>query len=75
MHVPFEWKTFLSPFLHCQFKTKMLGVDYFQFSPLHSCYYESSKPPAHRASIQALDFSDIKGLGLITVGDPGGFRI
>lgn len=31
MHVPFEWKTLLSPFLHCHFKTKMLGVTIFSF--------------------------------------------
>lgn len=31
MHVPFEWKTLLSPFLHCHLKTKMLGVTIFHF--------------------------------------------
>lgn len=51
------------------------GSNSFQFFPLLTCHYVLTKQPAHRVSIQVHNFPDIQGLGPITVGGPGDFRI
>ena len=75
MHVPFEWKTLLSPFLHCHFKTKMLGVMLFSSlycsAAITSCQNSLLTRLPSESTILLISKDQGQSLG----GGPGGFRI
>lgn len=53
--------------MHCHSNVKTLQVDFFQFSPMFSCYCELSNQSVLSAEVLALAFSYwIQGSGPIT---------